>query len=104
MREGQKVIDTMIKKDAADLTAEDVEQFAKDLSTFATEIVDDFEEQRENLSDKQGLLDTWEENTGFQSEEWDTVVTDLDNYTVDDEDDLDGEIASIIEMWEQGPQ
>lgn len=101
--EGRKLINTMQGKEGPELTVEEVEGFARDLAGFAQEIVDDFEETRENLSEKQGLLDRWEENTGYQSEEWDTVVTELGNYQVE-EADLETSLEEIVQFWEQGPQ
>lgn len=109
IKNGEKVIDEMSKKDVDLLTVEDLEIFAKDLSEFAQEIVDDFEETRNNMSESPGLLEQWEENTGYQSEEWQSVVDELDSYEVelDDDDeiiDASAEVDRIVEIWNQGPQ
>ncbi len=109
MRNGAKMIDTMRETSSGVImTDQDLEEFASDLSQLADEIVSDFTEQRDNLSETPGLLQRWEENYSDQADQWDTVLSNLESYVVefDVEGDLDveAEIERIVEMWEEAEQ
>lgn len=65
-----------------------------ELAGFAQAIVDDYDEQRDALSEREGLLQRWEEDHGYKSDSWESVVSDLENF----EDVAD----AIREMWDAG--
>jgi len=106
--EARKIITTMQGRDVSDVTVEDVGNFAKDLAVFVQEIMDDFEETRENMSENEGLLATWEENTGYQFDEWLSIFPELESFDIEGVEDsaegIENAIDEIIQYWEQGPQ
>ena len=106
--EGRKIINEMQGREIADVTKADVENFAKDLAVFVQEIMDDFEEARENMSENEGLLASWEEKTGYQFDEWLSVFPELESFDIESveetEESIENAIDEIIQYWEQGPQ
>jgi hypothetical protein len=90
-----------------DTNGEGLIDLCDQLIEIAEEISEDFQESRDNLADSQGLLDSWEENTGWQSEGWESAVSELQSVR----GDIDGESedftpASALEdiqtAWSEG--
>ena len=86
-----------------------MKQLAETLRDAADEIVNDFEENRGNLEG--GLLEHWEENTGFKSDGWESAKDDLDTVVselgeAEGDEDWDGDLQEFFtrleEAWAQG--
>jgi hypothetical protein len=98
IRQGDKLLATA----ASGYNVEALKDIAQQLSALAQEVVDDFDYQRGNFGDAQGLLDNWEENYGYQSEEWESQTQELEELaTTDDLNDKPEELYdAIVEAWE----
>ncbi len=109
MQIGQK---TLSKGTPANV--EELKGLLDELKVIAQDIIDDFEETRDNLSEKQGLLDKWEEDYGYKSDSWEGVLSSLDSFDIEDylEEYDDGEIVQeynfenafneIDNIWSEG--
>lgn len=74
IKTGEKLLSGPTPTDRAGMLS-----LCEDLLNTAQEIVDDFEEQRDNFGTASGLLESWEENYGCQQDGWDSAVVSLDD-------------------------
>lgn len=79
----------------------DLLELAKELSSIAYDITNDFDEQRDAFGDAAGLLANWEENYGYKQDEWQATASDLEAFTEDHADeDREDQLEHITELWE----
>ena len=80
IREGNKILKALSMGNTREESEKRIAAAAVELQKLAEAIVEDFDEQRENFGDAEGLLDHWEETTGFKEEGWGTAADELDSW------------------------